>query len=282
MRPRPTLPTALGDHHRGGDGPPLLLIHGFTATWRAWGPVRELLEEQFDVLAPTVAGHTGGPEIGPGSPVPQMVENLEAMLDEVGWERPHVAGFSMGGQLALELAKRGRACDVTAIAPGGAHGPELEKEIARVGRAFRRNHGAAVRLARVAARLGRHPAARRVLLRDMMVDGSRIPHEDSNAMMQAFASTPVFDAFLDAAAAGGRELRDLERIDGGVGVTIAWGDRDRTLPQAKHEAFFREHLPQARFVTIKRAGHVPFWDAPERIADVIAQTALHAERIQVS
>ena len=50
--------SALADHYREGSGPPLLLIHGFTGTWRAWGPVPALLAEQFDVLAPTVAGRT--------------------------------------------------------------------------------------------------------------------------------------------------------------------------------------------------------------------------------
>jgi len=52
------------------------------------------------------------------------------------------------------------------------------------------------------------------------------------------------------------------------------------LPRDRHEPFFRERLPQARFVTLKKAGHTPFWDAPERVADVIAQTALAMERQQ--
>ncbi len=269
--------SAIADHHRAGSGPPLLLIHGFTATWRVFGPVRELLEEQFDVFVPTLPGHTGGPDLPDGAhPVEGMVAGLEAMLDEIGWERPHVAGFSLGGQLTLELAKLGRASSATAICPGGAHGDHLRKEIARIGRQFRRNRGAAVRFGRVAARLGTSAAFRRIAMRDMTVDGARIPAADNTAMMEAFAQTPVFGEFLDAVAAGERNLEGLEAID--VPVTVVWGDSDRVLPQAKHESFFRERLPRARFVTLKRAGHVPFWDAPERVADVIAQTALAAER----
>jgi pimeloyl-ACP methyl ester carboxylesterase len=269
--------SALADHHRGGEGPPLLLIHGFTATWRTFGPVRELLEEQFDVLAPTLPGHTGGPPLpGTGNPIDEMIGGLEAMLDEVGWERPHVAGFSLGGQLTLELAERGRAASATAICPSGAHGDDLLTERARINHQFRRNHGAAARLGRVAARLAESAAFRRISLRDMMVDGSRVPAADSAAMTEAFAATPVFGSFLDAVAAGERELEGLERIH--VPVTIVWGDSDRVLPAGKHERFFRERLPDARFITLKRAGHVLFWDAPERFADAVAQTALHAER----
>ena len=273
--------TAFGEYHRGGDGPPLLLIHGVTATWRAWGPVIGLLEQQFEVLAPTLPGHTGGPELPSGpTPVTGMADGLEAMLDEVGWERPHVAGFSLGGQLALMLAVRGRARDVTAIAPGGAHGDELERELRRVGKLFFRSHGAAVRFGRIGARLAKSPAARRVMLRDMMVDGSRLSHEENRAMTEAFASTPVFADFFADDARDDRQLRDLDRID--VPVTIAWGADDRTLRQSKHEPFFRAQLPQARFITLKKAGHVPFWDAPERIANAIAQTALATEREKVA
>ena len=68
-----------------------------------------LLEEQFEVFAPTVAGHTGGPDLAENGTLGDIADGLEAMLDEVGWERPHVAGWSIGGQLALEMAARGRA-----------------------------------------------------------------------------------------------------------------------------------------------------------------------------
>lgn len=269
--------TELADHARGGSGPPLLLIHGFTATWRVWGPVRELLEEQFEVLAPTLAGHTGGPELpGRDEPAVEMVASLEALLDEVGWERPHIAGFSLGGRLALDLTTRGRAASCTAISPAGAHGGDLSRELARIGRQFRRNRSAAASGGRAAARLGRSAAFRRVALRDMMVDGGRVPADESTAMMEAFAATPVFGAYLDAEAATEHRLSGLKDID--VPVTVLWGDSDRVLPQDRHEAFFRENLPQARFVALKKAGHLPFWDAPERVADAIAQTALAAER----
>jgi pimeloyl-ACP methyl ester carboxylesterase len=109
-----------------------------------------------------------------------------------------------------------------------------------------------------------------------MIYGDRVEAAESAAMAEAFGQTPIFAPFLDHVAAGERKLEGLDAVD--VPVTIAWGDTDRILPQDKHEAFFREHLPQARFLTLKKAGHTPFWDAPERVADVIAQTALRVER----
>jgi pimeloyl-ACP methyl ester carboxylesterase len=266
------------DHHRGGEGPPLLLIHGFTATWRTWGPVIEMLEQTFEVFAPTLPGHTGGPDVDEANLPAAFADGLEAMLDEIGWERPHVAGFSLGGQLALELGVRDRVRSITAIAPGGAHGEALEREIKRIGRQFGLNHLAARRFDKVNARFGTSPAFRRATLRDMMVDGARVPAEEALALARAFAETPVFKAFLDPGL--DRGLRNLDRIT--VPTTVLWGDRDRVLPSAKHEAFFRDALPGATFHTLKRAGHVPFWDAPERVADGITQTALGADRARAT
>ena len=45
--------------HRGGEGPPLVLLHGFTGSWRIWELVLPALERRHDVLAPTLPGHAG-------------------------------------------------------------------------------------------------------------------------------------------------------------------------------------------------------------------------------
>ena len=94
-------------------------------------------------------------------------------------------------------------------------------------------------------------------------------------MIEAFAADADLRVLPRAHRCRRAQARGPGRID--VPVTIAWGDTDRVLPQDKHEPFFRERLPQARFITLKKAGHTPFWDAPERVADAIAQTALQTE-----
>lgn len=271
--------SAFGDHHRGGDPthPPLFLVHGFTATWPAWGPVLGLLEEQFDVLAPTVGGHTGGLDLEDAS-LDGILDGLEAMLDEVGWDTAHIAGWSMGGQLALELAVRGRAQSVTAISPAGAwtHGTWPDRAVARLERFQRRAHSRGRRGARFTPRVMASPRLRGMALRDQMIHGERMAADEALSLAEAFVETPAFSSLLDKMNANDRPLEGLDRID--VPTTIAWGDTDRVLPKDKHEAFFREHLPHAKFVTFVKAGHTPFWDAPERVADTIAQTALGVER----
>ena len=54
--------------HRGGSGPPLVCLHGFTDTWRTWELVLPVLERHHDVLAPTLLGHAVAPPRWRGSP----------------------------------------------------------------------------------------------------------------------------------------------------------------------------------------------------------------------
>src|SRR4051794_5219472 len=98
---------------------PLLLIHGFTDTARTWANVLPLLEPHHEVIAPTLSGHCGGPEISSDAsdPLAAMADELERLLDSGGHERAHIAGNSLGGWLAFELAARGRAQSVVALSP---------------------------------------------------------------------------------------------------------------------------------------------------------------------
>src|SRR3954462_4485039 len=117
--------------HRGGSGPPLVLLHGFTDTWRTWELVLPRLERHHDVLAPTLPGHAGGPRLdgGPGRES-LLADAAGGFMDDAGFETAHIVGNSMGGFVALQLAARGRARSVVALAPGGgwARGDESYRD----------------------------------------------------------------------------------------------------------------------------------------------------------
>jgi pimeloyl-ACP methyl ester carboxylesterase len=263
--------TVLGDHHRAGSGEPLLLIHGFSATWQTWQPVVETLAGEFEVLAPTLPGHVGGARLTAPRTIPGLADRVVELLDEVGWKEPHVAGFSLGGWLALELAKRGRARSVTAFAPAGALlwcGP---RERRRFQRQFKTNRALIRATTPVMDRVLATGRMRRIALRDMMVDGSRMDAADAAAALRASAATPGFDDIL--ASFDHEELADLDRVS--VPVTIWWGKRDRILP-FNHARYFEERLPDANFEYVDDAGHVPFWDARESVLRTIRETAAKA------
>lgn len=134
---------------RAGQGEPVVLLHGFTATWRCWLPALPELAARYDVLAPTLTGHDGGPprRADQGHSLAEAAGHVERQLDEQGVGTAHLVGNSMGGALVLELAKRGRARSVVALSPGGGWfrgDPEGE----RIERFFRRQ----LKVTRVTAR----------------------------------------------------------------------------------------------------------------------------------
>src|SRR5215211_3464868 len=117
------------DHHRGGSGEPLVLLHGIGHTWRGWKPMLPPLEESFDVLAVDLPGFGHSPPLPPGldSTPEALADAVERVMDEAGFETAHLSGNSLGGWVAPELARRGRARTCVPISPAGlAHGRERD------------------------------------------------------------------------------------------------------------------------------------------------------------
>jgi pimeloyl-ACP methyl ester carboxylesterase len=102
------------------DGSAVVLLHGLNASGNAWQDVAPLLRTHHEVYAPTAMGHRGGPPVQrrPAT-IRDVVDWTERYLDEQDLQRPHLVGHSMGGFVAIELARRGRAASVCAFAPGG-------------------------------------------------------------------------------------------------------------------------------------------------------------------
>ena len=125
--------TSFTAQRRGGTGSPLVLVHGFTDTWRTWELVLPALEARHDVLAVTLSGHAGGPPLPGQLGDDTLAEGVERAMDAAGFELADVVGNSLGGYTALRLAARGRARSVVALAPAGgwADGDDSYKETLR-------------------------------------------------------------------------------------------------------------------------------------------------------
>jgi pimeloyl-ACP methyl ester carboxylesterase len=261
--------SAIADHHRSGAGEPLLLLHGFSTTWRSFGPLPGLLAEHFDVFAPTLAGHTGGPSLEAPVSIEALVGAVEAMLDEVSWSDPHIAGFSLGGRLAFELAKRGRARTVTAISPAGGRLEPNRRDARHAQRLFRRGRALGRQVAPRIDALARSPTFRRFAMRDMQVHGERMTPAEMAGLLRDHIATPIFDEFLDRVVPRGG-IEQLERVT--CPVHIVWGVHDRVLP-VEQAALFQDRIAHATLRLIADAGHVPFWDAPDALVREIRAEA---------
>jgi pimeloyl-ACP methyl ester carboxylesterase len=255
--------------HRGGAGDPLVLIHGFTSTWSVWEPILPALEAHHDVLAPSLVGHHGGEQLEPGARVADALyaDVLERQLDELGISRAHLVGNSLGGWLALLLAARGRALSAVAICPGGGWYPR-SRDDRRIIAYFRRN-ALAMRsgdwwIDPIAAR----PRLRRLALRDIVAHPERVSATAARGMLEGAARCQVLHETI---AETRREsiFGELGPID--VPVRILYGAEDRLIRWPSCYERMRALLPDAEYVRLDAMGHVPMFDDPERLAQLVLQ-----------
>lgn len=251
---------------RTGTGAPLVLIHGVGHHGQAWRPVMDRLGGSFDMLACDAPGFGQSPPLPAGTrpTVWAYADRFEEFFREQGLRRPHVAGNSMGGAIALELAKRGAVASATALSPAGFWTPGERRyavtSLTAVGRIPDALHPHLIK----AARTGPGRAA---LFAQLVARPAALPPDEAAASLQDLWASPIFlsalRAFEQYEFTGGGEL--------GPEVTVAWGDKDRLLVYGRQASRARAGLPRARHVTLD-AGHVPFFDDPDGVAEAIRTT----------
>jgi pimeloyl-ACP methyl ester carboxylesterase len=252
--------------HRGGSGPPLVCLHGFTDTWRTWELVLERLERHHEVVAPTLPGHAGGPPLDDGPVAATLLADaVEGFMDDAGFETAHIVGNSMGGFVALQLAARGRARSVVALAPGGGW-TERDRSFEEMVEYFPRMQAlvqAALPHADAIAstREGRRRATAEVTERFEHIPPELVAHFILGAgTCEAVGPFTEFVRQYDWAL-------DVERIE--CPVRVVWGTADKLLPWPVAAARWRADLPWADWVELDGVGHCPQLDVPMETAELI-------------
>jgi pimeloyl-ACP methyl ester carboxylesterase len=256
------------NYHREGEGLPLVLLHGVGHHWQAWEPVIERLAGEFDVIACDSPGFGRSAPLSSGiePTIPAYADAFEWFFAELGLERPHVAGSSMGGAIALELA-RGRAVrSVCAFSPAGFWTPAELRFCQLSLRALAQTPAAARPAVEALARTRR---GRIALFSQTFGYPARLPAEEAVATLRDAWASPAFGPALDAFRQYSFEHPEQLRS---TPITIAWGRRDRLLPYRLQAPRARALLPWATHVTLG-AGHVPFYDDPAAVAEVIRARA---------
>jgi len=242
-------------HSRTGTGPPLVLLHGIGLDRATWDPVVPLLAREREVIAVDLPGFGETPMLG-GTPT---VEALAAAVEALGLERPHVAGNSLGGGIALELGRRGWARSVCAISPiGFAAG--RERTYAQL--TLKAIHAMASALDPRAETAYGGPLRRTALACLILARPWRVPAPAAGHMNHTTARAPGWAATLPAVTSWTPAMP-------GCPTTIAWGQRDRLLLTSRQAPRAQRRLPQARHVRLHGCGHVPMWDDPEQVARAI-------------
>ncbi|MFD8946947.1 alpha/beta fold hydrolase [Streptomyces californicus] len=268
-----TAPTAVGPrrvsvaYERTGSGEPLLLLHGIGHHLQAWEPVTRVLAAEREVIAVDLPGFGVSPPLPDGVPydLPTVASVLGAFCAELGLDRPHVAGNSLGGPIALELGRAGLVRSVTALSPAGFWTEPERRYAFGTLRAMRR--AALAMPLPLIERLSRGAAGRTALTSTIYARPGRRSPEAVVAETLALREATGFHATM-AAGRGTTFDQDVK----GIPVTVAWGTADRILLR-RQGIRAKRVLPDARLVRLPGCGHVPMNDDPALVARVVLDTS---------
>jgi pimeloyl-ACP methyl ester carboxylesterase len=266
------MPGPCTHQYRGGEGEPLVLIHGIGSSWRVWKPVIKRLEQRHEVLAVSLPGYGDSPPLDEEPTVPALTGAVERELDAIGWDTPHIVGNSMGGWITAELAARGRARSGVAIDPAGLFTP---KELHYSRRSLRRSYKLARLAAPIADRITANRVGRTLAFGQVQSRGWRNDLEESAYAIRALANSPSFLKTIDWIERNHAMPVGLDQID--CPFLVVWGTWDLLLPvrQAKR---WERIVPGCEVQLLPRLGHVPMGDDPETVAGVIEEFVSRAKR----
>ncbi|MFF3332613.1 alpha/beta fold hydrolase [Streptomyces sp. NPDC002888] len=248
---------------RVGTGEPLLLLHGIGHHRQAWDPVVDILATERDVITVDLPGFGASPGLPEGLAydLPTTAAVFGALCEALGLERPHVAGNSLGGLLALELGRQKLVRSVTALSPAGFWS-QAERRYA-FGVLLAMRHISQRLPLPLVEQLSRSAAGRTALTSTIYARPARRSPEAVVAETLALAQATGFDPTLRA----GATVQFTDDIVG-LPVTVAWGTRDMLLVR-RQGIRAKRIIPQARLVRLPGCGHCPMNDDPALVARVI-------------
>ena len=259
--------TALA-HTRTGAGAPLVLLHGLGSSRRAWDPVIPALAEHFDVIAVDLPGFGDSGPLPPGvEPRPAaLAAAVAGLLDDLGITRPHIAGNSLGGWVALELAGIRPVASLALLSPAGlwrGNVPLYDLASLRAARWLARH------VPGVLSRLVGYRLGRALILGQTHGRPFHITPGYARTAIRALGTAPGFDATLRATIRGYRSGPPI-----GAPVTVEFGSRDLLLRRrCRH---LDELPPGTRLGSLRHCGHVPMADDPAAVTAFITAASARA------
>jgi pimeloyl-ACP methyl ester carboxylesterase len=225
-----------------------------------------LLAPYHDTIAITALGHRGGP-VATERPalVAHLIDDAERQMRDLGIERAHLAGCSVGGWTALELARRGLALSVCAFSPAGCWvvGSEAQRRAEKTLHETVNDTRATRPLLPL---IGRIPAVRRFAMRPAAVHGDRLSFAELRDVADDVLGCEPRDELIDTT----ESFDPLDPLP--CPATIAWAGTDRLLRIEVDGARARELVPGARWVVLPDVGHVAMVDDPQLVARTILET----------
>lgn len=275
---RDKLSLAVGSNHaidvemayleRPGDGPTVMLVHGFSANKDTWLLFAKKLPKDYHLIIPDLAGHgdTTAPENGDYDLV-QQAQRLHALVDALDISSFHMVGSSMGGAISAIYASTypEEIQSLTLMDSAGIDGDTKSEYFEILEGDTGSNPLIAVdkksfeylmemvmekqpflpwplRPAAMRDSVGR-AAINREIFSDMLATGERMSANDFGEQLTTNVTMPVL---------------------------IMWGEKDRILDVSAVPAF-KQYLPQAEVVIFPEVGHLPMLEVPKKSAGALAE-----------
>ena len=253
------------------NNPALVLVHGLGSAGNIWKTLVPELIQNFTVYAIDLPGHGDAAlheneEMDPRSLAQAIVDY---MVSEMGIESMHVAGNSLGGWIALEMAAVApdNVLSVTALAPAGLWHEQPKRKLPP---SF---------LARILAKISQHfmktayriPVLKAIgykkithLWRELSFESCR---DSVIAMARSKGYMPMWHG------ANGRRFESV--VSEKVTLSVVFGDEDLTLPEeiAQEKSVAPKH---SRWIVVDNCAHVIMWNYPALTVELIKKTALLA------
>ena len=244
--------------HGDRTGTPVLMLHGYTDSWRSFEPLLRHLPPGLRAIAPSQRGHGDAGRPAVGYRPEDFAADAAGLLDALGIRRAILVGHSMGSQTALRFALDHPDRTLGLLLLGGF------------------------------ASLGRSPAVRE--LWDGAVSGLADPVDPGfvEEFQRGTMARPVPEAFLrmvvqESLKVPARVWRAALQGQIGTGpgpelgriaapALLIWGDRDEIIPSAER-ASLAALVPGARVEVHEGSGHAPHWEEPARVAAALAAFA---------
>ena len=236
--------------------PALVLLHGFTNTGRSWEPVARALRERYRPIAPDLRGHGSA-----SGATPVTLDALVSDLDQTPSTEFVLAGYSMGGRLALHYALARPARVRRLVLVGASPGIADPDERAARREADERLADEIERLSvdEFAARWARAP-----VLADQPPDLAAWAHADRLRNTPSGLARALRGFGTGALPPVWQRLGELA-----MPVLVAVGERDQKFLAIGKEMLAR--LPDARLTVIPRAGHAAHLEQAQAVAAAIAE-----------
>jgi len=248
----------------GGEGSPLVLVHGLGGAASNWTELAPLLRRRHTLLVPDLPGHGRSTALPGVSGLEPFADRVALVAEREGMLPAPVVGHSLGGMVALRLALR-RPADVSGIVLAGAAG-------LTIGRAWARQLLpllTAMRPGRLAGRyrgwIARSPLLRRVVFGFLSVAD---PVGLTDEAVEGFLGAQLLHTDIDSAWQALRAddpRRDLASVR--CPVLVVWGAEDTHIPL--DDAFEYTRRLRARLRVIPGCGHALIGERPDACADAI-------------